>query len=294
MELCDSLLNIIQWYLQDDRIIGILDRIQPNFEWLIFEKQTFLEERCRKDRILYLISNRYTYINTITVKEYKNLRYLNMTHCMNLKGLEYLPPRLEVLCCSYNPKLEKLPKMPDGLKKLDCNNCSISELELNENIENLVCDKNFITSMPGLYRFNRLTKMDISNNFIKELDSLPPNIKRLLCDGNNLTWLPDLPDSLTCIDMSANSLTELPKLPPNLVTLYCETNRIKYIKNLPGGLRTLDCSYNRIKSIDTIPSSMKTLYCNNNRLTRIPPIPRDLVMMKFHNNNLDDIITYQS
>lgn len=78
-----------------------------------------------------------------------------------------LPDSLEILCCSNNTELTKLPeKLPDNLKELACSNCSLAKLP----------------------------------------DALPDMLQTLHCYNNNLTILPDLPESITWITFHGNPL----------------------------------------------------------------------------------------
>ena len=72
------------------------------------------------------------------------------------------------------------------------------------------------------------------------------NIKYLYCENNQLTELPELPDSLETLSCKNNQLTQLPELPDSLEILYC--------------------SYNQLTELPELPDSLKYLYCENNKL----------------------------
>ena len=120
-------------------------------------------------------------------------------------------------------KLDKLPKLPDGLEVLSCRYNNLTELpELPVGLEVLYCD----------------------NNNIIELPELPVRLRRLYCYDNKITKLPVLPNGLKFLSCCDNNITELPELPNSLTELYCYNNPIKYI--------TLD-----------IYSIMKRIYLHN-------------------------------
>jgi hypothetical protein len=50
-----------------------------------------------------------------------------------------------------------------------------------------------------------------------------------MCQNNNLTELPELPNSLLLLHCSHNKLTELPELPISLEHLWCNKTDIKYL-----------------------------------------------------------------
>src|SRR3989344_2080387 len=56
------------------------------------------------------------------------------------------------------------------------------------------------------------------------------NIKELYCLNNNLTHLPNLPNSLITLYCFVNNLTYLKKIHTNLKTFYYMCNFIKFIK----------------------------------------------------------------
>lgn len=105
----------------------------------------------------------------------------------------------DVICidCSHNKKLKTLPDLSSfvRLKRLCCNNCSL-------------------TSLPHLSNIN-LCYINCSNNSIEELPYLNlPNLSVLKCNDNLLMELP-------------KSLKELPKLQ----TLECSNNFLLNLAN---------------------------------------------------------------
>ena len=64
-------------------------------------------------------------------------------------------------------------------------------------------------------------------------------ISSLNCSSNQLTALPDLPDSLTVLYCSHNLLTTLPVLPQSLTRLWCFNNELTTLPDLPQSLTRL-------------------------------------------------------
>ena len=79
------------------------------------------------------------------------------------------------------------------------------------------------------------TEIDCLNSNLIDLDGIEQftNLKVLRCSSNQLTFLPDLPDTLVDLYCSDNQLTSLPDLPDTLVDLYCYGNKLPY-NNLDG------------------------------------------------------------
>jgi hypothetical protein len=131
----------------------------------------------------------------------------------------YLPSlfeKIKVLRCNNNHFLSSLPKLPNGLKELDCSYNQLTSLpELPDSLEVLNCSGNQLTSLP----------------------KLPDGLKKLECSNNQLTSLPELPDSLEVLDCSHNQLTSLPRLPDGLKELRCNNNQLTSLPELPNGLK---------------------------------------------------------
>ena len=84
------------------------------------------------------------------------------------------------------------------------------------------------------------------------------------CSDNQLTSLPELPNSLQVLFCSMNQLTSLPELPNSLQYLYCHNNQLTELPNLPNSLQYLDCENNKLTSLPNVPNSINYLYLKNN------------------------------
>jgi Leucine-rich repeat (LRR) protein len=86
-----------------------------------------------------------------------------------------LPQRLKLLDVSDNPKLQRLPELPEGLEILRASNCGLSKCpKLPSTLKYLYIHNNYINELPELPP--GLEVLSIFNNCIKDLSSLPSSI----------------------------------------------------------------------------------------------------------------------
>lgn len=110
---------------------------------------------------------------------------------------------------------------------------------------------------------------------ITGLINIPSKIKHLICNGQYLTNIPNLPESLEILNVSHNNLSKLDLFRcSNLVKLNCEFNRITYISGLPSTLKTLICHHNRIGYLDLISAAqLETFIYHNNKSIILKNVP---------------------
>ncbi|MBK8847989.1 MAG: leucine-rich repeat domain-containing protein [Bacteroidetes bacterium] len=138
---------------------------------------------------------------------------------------------------------------------------------------------------------NSLTYLDCFFNQLTSLPTLPSSLTYLYCSHNQLTNLPTLPNSLTFLDCYDNQLTSLPTLPNSLTYLYCDNNQLTSLPTLPNSLTNLGCSNNQLTSLPTLPNSLTDLHCYNNQLTSLPTLPNSLTDLHCYNNQLTSLPT---
>lgn len=91
-----------------------------------------------------------------------------------------------------------------------------------ETIVRLICDGNFLTSLPPLPK--GLGDLHCARNSLTSLPSLPKGLTGLYCETNLLTSLPSLPEGLEGFWCHENLLSSLPALPKSLYRMRCHDN----------------------------------------------------------------------
>ena len=157
---------------------------------------------------------------------------------------------------------------------------SEEDLEYNYNPDTQECE---ITRLDG-----EDIELDLGLSNLQGELPLPPQlmVTRLLCQGNELTALPELPASLTMLICYRNQLTTLPKLPASLAQLYCEHNQLTTLPVLPARLTELYCRGNDLTTLPELPDSLTELWCDHNQLTPLPELPTSLTALICYNNQL--------
>jgi hypothetical protein len=105
---------------------------------------------------------------------------------------------------------------------------------------------------------------------------LPSSLIYLICEGNEITELPELPKSLMVLNVIANKLTKLPNLPANLKTLRCSLNKLTYLPPLPPRLEILQCGDNEITELPELPKTLTSLSCSWTKIKRLPALPPNI------------------
>jgi Leucine-rich repeat (LRR) protein len=101
---------------------------------------------------------------------------------------------------------------------------------------------------------------------------------------NNLSSLPELPNSLEYLNCTSNNLSRLPELPNSLTHLYCYHNNLSYLPKLPNSLTYLHCGYNNLSSLPELPNSLTHLYCGFNKLSILPELSYLLTQLVYNDN----------
>jgi Leucine-rich repeat (LRR) protein len=169
-----------------------------------------------------------------------------------------------------NLDLDIIPSIPQTLENIDylfLNNNKFKKI----NIDFII--------------FKNLTVLDMSDNPIDEILSLPqnlielvcnnceiknicyhPTIKKIHCMNNKLTFLEEYPllEDLQC---SNNKLISIPKL-LNLKSLSCSENPTKIINHLPT-LKVLNCANTLIEGKINFAPLITHLLCNNTKISDV-------------------------
>jgi hypothetical protein len=125
-------------------------------------------------------------------------------------------------------------------------------------------------------QWRSLTKINLSDNSLVDLPSLPRGLEELACYENKLVSLPALPKSLKKLWCSLNRLTTLPTLPEGLEELSCHTNKFTALPALPPSLKKLWCGNNPIVNLPSLPIRLEVLWCSYSHLETLPALPGTL------------------
>ena len=135
--------------------------------------------------------------------------------------------------------------------------------------------KNILKNLKYCKKLEILNCTGCSFDELTELPELPNTLKVLQCCRNNLTRLPKLPNTLKELDCWSNNLTELPELPNSLIELNCWSNNLTELPKLPNTLTKLCCQDNNLTELPELPNSLKKLSCINNNLIELPDLPEN-------------------
>ena len=135
------------------------------------------------------------------------------------------------------------------------------------------------------------TVLNINGNsyfeFPEEFLPLKNTLKNLNCFRNNLSVLPELPESLTILSCGSNNLSVLPKLPESVIEIDCYKNNLSVLPELPESLIKLNCGVNKLSFLTKLPTSLELLDCYNNKnLSILPELPESLTILSCWGCNL--------
>ena len=136
---------------------------------------------------------------------------------------------------------------------------------LPDDTETITVKNKSLTYIPSLKRFHKLKKLHCDNNQLTSLPELNDSLQILYCWSNKLTHLPKLNNSLQELHCSNNQLTRLPELNDSLKELYCYNNQLTILPKLNDSLKQLDCSHNPLTSFMLEHSG----YLNNERKNKL-------------------------
>jgi hypothetical protein len=142
-------------------------------------------------------------------------------------------------------------------------------------------------------RFPRLRYISFGEGKITALSHVPVGISKLVCRGNLLVSLDQLPGSLIYLDIDDNFLSTLDCASfPHLEELHCENNHLEIIEHLPRTITRLYCSQNRLTQLDlTDLIHLRVLHCSDNPLLSIDNVPKTIHEFVSENNPLAQEVT---
>jgi Leucine-rich repeat (LRR) protein len=161
--------------------------------------------------------------------------------------------QLVELDCGYN-HIQRLPKLPDTLKKLNCSSNLLNTLPRLPKLEELSCCEN---SLDRIKLPNTIKIFYCYSNFIKNL-KLPNYLEVLNCRNNVIETL-ELNKHLRELECSKNKLTYI-TFNESLTEANISYNRIKKISNLPNSILTLNIKCTDIDECFHIPKQLDCIY----------------------------------
>ena len=145
----------------------------------------------------------------------------------------------------------------------------------------------YINSLP-----DDIEVIDVSSRNLTYIPDLSrfTNLQTLRCSYNQLTSLPNLPNSLQVLNCAYNQLTLLPNLPTTLHYICCSFNQLTLLPNLPPNLQSLGCHYNQLTSLPNLPTTLQQLHCDSNQLTSLPNLPTTMKYLHYNDNPIYDLL----
>jgi len=237
--------------------------------------------------------------------EYKESLLYNLTHGDYESNKPSAPPKEENNSIITHPLF---------------NEYQISRAYLDKIITDALEEKNTrifdvnIESLPEI--FSSMIGMEtlaIIKSNLKNLKNLPPNLKKLIIDDNDIENLDgnDLPDSLIELSVQNNNLRTIINLKPGLIRLTLSKNKIKSLDKtiFPSSLQIFICrenllekmpifndgiveinlTDNLIENIDNIPDSCELLDICRNNIKKINKLPSALKIFKAYKCKIDQI-----
>lgn len=193
----------------------------------------------------------------------------------------------------------KQSDFPDNLKTLIIKSNDIKFIDCSifpKTLEKLIYTNNCTSEIIGLELNEKLVEVDLSNNKLCEINSLPISLKSLDISSNiSFSKLPILHEGLIKLYINTTKIDNIDTLPDSLqilTTIRCcqltEVNKLP--KNLEswqgfmGGLKTINCEFpktlkvfdvfdNDLEYVPDFPLSIKTIDLSKNKLKYLPIFP---------------------
>ena len=146
-----------------------------------------------------------------------------------------------------------------------------------------------LTSIDGIQFFSDLWGLACWDNQLTSLPELPQSLTHLGCSQNELTSLPELPESLTFLNVDYNQLSSLLELPQSLTYLGCSENELTSLPELPQSLTYLGCAVNQLTILPELSQSLTCLNVWSNQLTHLPELPQNLDTLSCSQNELTSL-----
>lgn len=133
-----------------------------------------------------------------------------------------------------------------------------------------------------------LRSLTIENNQLRELPALPASLVTLHIEGNNVTTLPALPVNITHFSAKNNNLETITgPFPPRLLRFHVTHNQLTQVPSLENTeVESVGLGFNNLTSLPRFPETLRNLGCPNNQITEIRGLPTNTRVINCNNNPL--------
>jgi hypothetical protein len=133
-----------------------------------------------------------------------------------------------------------------------------------------------------------LRDLTIENNELRELPALPASLVTLHIEGNNVTTLPPLPVNITHFSAKNNNLETITgPFPPRLTRFHVTHNELTQVPSLENTeVESVGLGFNNLTALPRFPETLRNLGCPNNQITEIRNLPTNTRVINCNNNPL--------
>ena len=176
--------------------------------------------------------------------------------------------------------------------------------EIRDKVQHIFAQSSNLSIIPNLHNFTNLLTLDLSNNRLTKINTLPTSLEELILNNNKLISLSHNLPNLKRLKITDNKITDI-KLSNSLESTYLNNNPInnisqldnikylnisntdiKYIHSYPK-LEILDCYHTKINSIPQM-NKLKELNCSYSFISNIQEL-KHLETLEMINTNIDKL-----
>jgi len=148
-----------------------------------------------------------------------------------------------------------------------------------------------INSVPKIPDGCKSLKLNFCKN-ITYLPELPDSIEGLFLDMTKISTIERLPKNLRIITLEdCAALTEINAFPDSLEMIYLNRSSIQKLPVLPANLRILylnDCKY--LTELPSLPAKVKEIHIRSSRFKQIGPFPDSVTIINLSHSAIEKVI----
>lgn len=208
-----------------------------------------------------------------TISIYSNDLKYRKYNDINLKNVKNLDTNIDYDTVDYRIK----ECLDSGGKTLDLSHLNLTKLpklpeKIIQNVKYLFLAENKLNEIDDLSHFNKLSVVDLCNNTLTKIPTMPFKLKELLIKYNSINNITNLNECyyLRRLDCSHNEIVEIPYI-KSLEILICDYNKIHNLKSFDHLIK-LSCSHNVIQELPSLPN-IEIVECDRNQITKIENYP---------------------